>query len=444
MSTISLTVIEGRIALPDPHPLGNLPTAFGNDWVLLPPGVSWRRELKALYRALLHTICMSDEAFLALCKWMPSGANPDGSAASSGRSADRKVRRAVTAVYPAATATQPETAASGTGAAAAFPFASAPVFAAPARRTPQQWAALTGGVCAVGAGALLAWLACDHPAPRQPAFDAQSLRASSAGREATSPQRHAGGEVATGASGSAAGTAGTDAAGTNTVDAGTAGAVAARRNTARAVPAGEVAAAAAHGGTANASTANAVTTGAGAASNRPANAAPGEERVASMKHAGPAPTRRSTKGRERVEAAGAPAPTLAMHAPHASTLEVAKDKLRDMPRRHVARNAAGYASTEHRRLALGEMHARAVPRSAQRSRPAPSAAGEFSPFAPARLGIDEYADVTPSSATRLRGLGAQGASPAGKSSHSQADHGADWMNHIGQRRVTEIPDQFAK
>jgi hypothetical protein len=69
----------------------------------------------------------------------------------------------------------------------------------------------------------------------------------------------------------------------------------------------------------------------------------------------------------------------------------------------------------------------------------PSAAGGYSPFAPARLGSDEYPSVTMPAAARLRDAvlapSAIHRSPAGE---------AEWMSHISQRRVTEVPDEFAK
>jgi hypothetical protein len=74
--------------------------------------------------------------------------------------------------------------------------------------------------------------------------------------------------------------------------------------------------------------------------------------------------------------------------------------------------------------------------------PRPSAAGAFSPLTPAQLGSDEYTDVTMSSATHLRDIAA--APRAALSNHSQPADASEWMSHIAQRRVTEIPDQFAK
>jgi hypothetical protein len=69
----------------------------------------------------------------------------------------------------------------------------------------------------------------------------------------------------------------------------------------------------------------------------------------------------------------------------------------------------------------------------------PSAAGGYSPFAPARLGSDEYASVTMPAEARLRD--ALLTPPA---MHRGTSSDAEWMSHISQRRVTEVPDEFGK
>jgi hypothetical protein len=143
--------------------------------------------------------------------------------------------------------------------------------------------------------------------------------------------------------------------------------------------------------------------------------------------------------------------TKATAAPRASTNDTLSR------RRHTAREttASQREKTRHR-LARGAaanplshiaampdaMPHIAVPPVAQRASPRPSAAGSYSPLAPARLGIDEYADVTMFAATHLRDI-APPSRPA-PSSNPPAANGTEWMNHMSQRRVTEVPDQFAK
>jgi hypothetical protein len=82
-----------------------------------------------------------------------------------------------------------------------------------------------------------------------------------------------------------------------------------------------------------------------------------------------------------------------------------------------------------------------VPRTAQRASPAPSARGAYSPPAPAQPGFDEYADVTMSVATPVRDVAS---SRSATSNRVPAASSTEWMSHMSQRRVTEIPDQFAK
>jgi hypothetical protein len=82
-----------------------------------------------------------------------------------------------------------------------------------------------------------------------------------------------------------------------------------------------------------------------------------------------------------------------------------------------------------------------VPRTAQRASPAPSARGAYSPPAPAQPGFDEYADVTMSAATPVRDVAS---SRSATSYRVPAAGSTEWMSHMSQRRVTEIPDQFAK
>jgi hypothetical protein len=84
----------------------------------------------------------------------------------------------------------------------------------------------------------------------------------------------------------------------------------------------------------------------------------------------------------------------------------------------------------------------AVPAIAQRTSPAPSSAGPYSPLAPSQLGTGEYASTTTSAATHLRNI-APPSRPA-SSIDSHGTGGTEWINRISQRRVTEVPDQFTK
>ncbi|MFM0619105.1 hypothetical protein PQR37_34150 [Paraburkholderia nemoris] len=79
---------------------------------------------------------------------------------------------------------------------------------------------------------------------------------------------------------------------------------------------------------------------------------------------------------------------------------------------------------------------------AQRTSAKPSSAGPYSPLAPSRLGTDEYAAMTLSAGTHLRKI-APPSRPASSTNPSEVN-GTEWINHMSQRRVTEVPDQFTK
>jgi hypothetical protein len=136
MSTIPLTLIEGAMALPRTHPLERLPRSFGREWALLPPNVTFRAELKALYAAMLHTFCLSAEAFRSACRWEPLKT----------KSASRPVASPVSApsVAPAAPAR------------AAHVDLRMPAVAPPSSSRKKM---VAGGVCAASGAAVLALIA---------------------------------------------------------------------------------------------------------------------------------------------------------------------------------------------------------------------------------------------------------------------------------------------
>lgn len=69
----------------------------------------------------------------------------------------------------------------------------------------------------------------------------------------------------------------------------------------------------------------------------------------------------------------------------------------------------------------------------------PSVAGDYSPSAPARLGRDEYASIAMPIDAR-----ASHETPAPPVAHRDSVSDTEWMEHISQRRVTEVPDEFSK
>lgn len=96
----------------------------------------------------------------------------------------------------------------------------------------------------------------------------------------------------------------------------------------------------------------------------------------------------------------------------------------------------------HATAIAGEVTRSATPKVAVNASPKLSAAGAYSPVAPARLGVDEYAGVSMSAATHVRDIAP--APRTGSSNNWSSTNGTEWMNHLSQRRVTDVPDQFAK
>jgi hypothetical protein len=131
MPTIPLTLVEGAVALPTSRPFDFLPANFGREWALLPPNVSFRVELKALYAAMLRTFCLSADAIRSMCRWEPRRMQPEA------------------AVVP--TVVQ---------APVAEVDLSKVLYAQPAPSTRGR--GLAAGACVIGGVAVLTWLALDH------------------------------------------------------------------------------------------------------------------------------------------------------------------------------------------------------------------------------------------------------------------------------------------
>jgi hypothetical protein len=248
-----------------------------------------------------------------------------------------------------------------------------------ARSAPPHWGALAGGVCALGGAAMLTWIAFSHLAHRQAVDDAKPVDRVTASRDVQAVERRA-----------------PDAATFHGV-------------------VREVVSEAA--------------------------AAKVDVRPGSMT---------SASGRVVPSHARTPVSTEATAATHAvvndalsrrrNAVREAVDRPREQSRRHATRSAT--PNPLSRVAAVNDdMQRRAVPRAAQRALPRPSAAGAYSPRAPAQPGLDEYADVTMSAVTQLRDLAS---SRSAMTNNLPAAGSTEWMSHMSQRRVTEIPDQFAK
>jgi hypothetical protein len=113
------------------------------------------------------------------------------------------------------------------------------------------------------------------------------------------------------------------------------------------------------------------------------------------------------------------------------------DRIQPRTARFAATN-----QTSHVAVSALDMPRGAIPKVAANVPPKPSAAGAYSPLAPARLGVDEYAGVSMSAATHVRDIAPL--PRTGSSNNASGNSGTEWMNHLSQRRVTDVPDQFAK
>lgn len=157
MSTIPFIQVEGALALPHIRPLARLPVSFGREWALTVPQFSLRVELRALYAAFMRTMCLSVETFNSVYRWdqhrkpVPRAAvAPAAVAAPVGQDSRSTVKAQPAAATAMASAASPST----SRAAASVTPESTPPFA---------HRKLTGGAIAIGGAALLAWIIASHP-----------------------------------------------------------------------------------------------------------------------------------------------------------------------------------------------------------------------------------------------------------------------------------------
>jgi hypothetical protein len=355
MSTIPFTPIEGFIALPRLRPLDHLPVSFGRDWTLRPPERTWRVQLKTLYAAVLHTFCLSNQAFLSFCKWEPLDS-----------------RRATTVDSQSMETPSISAHASHVDDALMSPVLSVTGEARAAeavRGTSTVWIAGAGGVCALSGLAILAWLAANQPTFHQTIDNAQSAR---------TPVIHQDSQATTRSL--------TDTLATQ-----------------RPTLSGKL-------------DAQTQSTPPVRAIDPPAFNPPAASTAATR------PARRSND---------------------------AMPAHRHSMRREPARSPNGQTRRNNTQVVEKYQwhHVRDV-RSASPSAitssgsPAPSSAGPYSPFNPAELAGDKYTSITMSAATTLREAASRGHAPTTGTPSEAGD--TQWMSHLSQRRVTEVPEQFLK
>jgi hypothetical protein len=307
------------MAIPRLRPLDRLPASFGRDWTLMPPHISLRAELHALYAAVSRTFCLSAATFRSLCRWEPRRAS--ASAPVDGAGLGPSVTRAAGDSNSASTH--------------AGQYGSS-----------RLWAALAGGTCVLGGAAVLAWIAFHHAAQSAGSGVRVTASTTSIGDTHSTPA-----------------------------------------TTPTAAP-----------------IATPITTPATTGAITPASPLVASARV---DH----PQARNTRHHDRTR------------QPHRGAVQV-QPKTQPLA-----------SSIRTRTVTAAE-----VPASSARPFAKPSSAGDFSPFAPAALGVDEYASIRMSASTHLR----SNVAPARTQPQPANTDSTDWTNHVSQRRVTDVPDQFVK
>ncbi len=441
MSTFPLVQVEGALAMPHMRPLNRVPPPFGREWSLMPSQFSLRTELHALYAAFLRTICLSAEAFRQAYRWD----RQPRAAAEPPRPAAAPVGAAMNAAQAQQAAAEALGARSAGGAKMAQ--AAQRVQSAPAARTPPPSHKLTASAVAIGSAAVLAWIVASHTQVRDdkgqstlrasvsPAAKADTQSSSRLADERALHDRSISG-VIEGPKTAAA----PDASHENGVA--ISSAVVAQRATPVASPSLAT--------PATASTATPIVVPGTALQAAPVQR---PELIAATPAATAAPA--VTRGKDAAPAlAAAPAtaqrPDFAMRVhtvkPVQSTLKSRAGGEKRTARSHQAITQATSTTKETRaadqtarsassRHAVHEFapHRSAPIVTTQRTHGMYSEAAEYSPHQFAADSSDEYASLTTYSNTRT----------APRRAPVAADS-TEWVNHVAQRRVTEVPDHFEK
>ena len=364
MSTPPFTLVVGEIRMPRLRPLELVSRSLGREWSLLPPNVSFRIELKALYAAMLRTCCLSAAAIRSMCCWDP----------------DSLRQRSSTALKPDAIALDMR----------------APV-PAPAHGA-RQWNTVAGGACAIGGAAVLAWLMTSHPrGPASPPLAAApDVTLKSTVDQAANVHDRSGNVEHPADAPLAWNPARGDLMAHKPAD------------TTKIVPSGATATQAPFASKETVTVSRAV---AAVASSAPKNGRPSAIVHVSRDTRNANPTvREQTAGTHRASHSTARAQGVALQF-----------------------NAGVPAEAQ------SDMQAEAQLWPEHRVRHLPSTAGAYSPPAPSARFDSEYDSVTISARTQAHDIVA----PAPRSNGVNTDS-TEWMNHMSQRRVTEVPDRFSK
>jgi hypothetical protein len=384
VSTPPLTLVAGEIRMPRLRPLDLVSRSLGREWALLPPNVSFRTELRALYAAMLRTFCLSADSIRAMCRWDP-----------------QSLRQ------------QPVTPAAAFGRGAIGLNLRDPV--ASLEHASRQRNRVAGGACAIGGAAAIAWLVANYPRqPPTPALaTAPEVTLSSSLKHPSSANPDDREHVRSGAVDRRADVARARDRAQGDLAARTpvaAVADSARRASGRSAPlvnasrapqaahasAGHIDAIAPHG-----------------ADERQAGVAPQRMKQSGIGRLAPAARGSHPARRERSTYAH----------PEVRRMPQATDHLPAATRRERGITAFSDAP-------LASLH---------RARPLPSTAGAYSPLAPSPRPDSDYESITMSARTHV------GDMPTAPVNRGRVNtDSTDWMNHISQRRVTEVPERFSK
>ncbi|RQN40969.1 hypothetical protein [Paraburkholderia tropica] len=428
MSTYPLVQVEGALAMPHMRPLNRVPPPFGREWALIPPHFSLRTELHALYAALLRTACLSAEAFRKVCRW-ETGLRT--------RSETRRPAAApVGATLNVAQAQQAAAAALQRKTASAPPAADASPLA-PLERTPPRNHKLTATAVGIGGAAVLAWIVASHTQPGEhrnatrastdaPAsvpdntptnVPANALTHAPVSHDASASQRLAEARASHDLSYS-----GSVTAGAPKVNAPLTGSA---RITA---DAGVAASAIVVARQPDAAVAPSKTTSASSAPPAP---------LVSARPTEPRPPKAATVRAEPHDYAAQANPNTPLRATLSRKAEPASRASHTAKARHASvESRAGSARGDIGRHVAHEFAPlRSAPlATTQRAHGGYSTAEAYSPRQPSIEAANDYTSITTYAVTH--------AAPASRAS-APVDS-TDWVNHVSQRRVTEVPDRFSK
>ncbi|WP_322033488.1 hypothetical protein [Paraburkholderia sp. J76] len=387
MSTFPFVQVEGALALPHIRPLARLPASFGREWALTPPHFSLRTELRALYAAIMRTVCLSAEAFRAAVGWgkdhLPAPQPP------------RPVAAPVAPAASMETVARESAARLSAGRAA---HARNTPDASPTQLPPFAQRKLTGGAVAIGGAALLAWILASHAPHDTPgaAASAPSRPNANAGQDAgqDNSQRLANARaqhenVATGAT--------------------------ARLSTPASAPA--------------------------VVSSRTV-AKPVQAPLAAPAQA-PQKTIVDTRKPSQavVSAQAKPDFSARAHAQPASAARLVQREAHGNGSERAAKRGSGQrvadrGTTVHRDVRTFAPYREAGPVTSHRALGAYSEAQGYSPRQTGANPADEYASILSYAKTY--------APARASNSPAMPADSTEWVNHVSQRRITEVPDRFAK